>query len=91
MLKPDQKLRRNPDLVHANMGDETVLMSLTNGEYYGMNEVGSRIWTALEEAHSLEQLIDKLVEVYGITRSQCQQDIDSFLNALLEKGIVEII
>ncbi len=88
MLKLDQTLQRNPDLIHANMGDETVLMSLTNGEYYGMNEVGSKIWALLEEPHTVIQLAEKLATIYDIDKDHCFQDIQLFLGELEKQGIV---
>ena len=67
MLALDQILERNPDLIHANIDDETMLMSLTNGEYYGMNKVGSAIWELLENSISVAELIEKLSTMYEIS------------------------
>lgn len=90
MLSLDQILERNPELIHANIDDETMLMSITNGEYYGMNSVGSTIWELLEKSISVEELIKKLTTKYGIDTHQCEKDITVFLNDLLHNGIVNI-
>ena len=89
MLALDQILERNPDLIHANIDDETMLMSLTNGEYYGMNKVGSAIWELLENSISVAELIEKLSTMYEISVQQCEQDITPFLSNLQDKDIIK--
>jgi len=77
-------------MVHANMGNETVLMSLSNGEYYGINDVGSTIWNLLEKQMCLGELIEKLIELYGINTEQCEADISEFISSLTKHGILEL-
>ena len=90
MLTLNHIIERNPDLIHANIDNETMLMSLTNGEYYGMNKVGSAIWGLLEDSISVGTLIEKLTNSYEITTAECEKDINSFLDKLQEKGIIKI-
>ncbi|RBP49934.1 PqqD family protein [Arenicella xantha] len=90
MTKEDRILQRNNDLIHANMGEETVLMSLSNGEYYGINDVGSTIWNLLENSLSVQQLIIQLTDIYGISEEQCNREIGGFLDDMEEKGLLII-
>ncbi|NLI24085.1 MAG: lasso peptide biosynthesis PqqD family chaperone [Bacteroidales bacterium] len=80
--------RRNPDLLFSDMDGETVMMSIQNGEYYGLDEVGSRIWQLLENPESAETLTDKLIEEYEVTRETCLSDVMEFLNMLAEKQLI---
>ena len=90
MLTPDTILERNSDLIHADIDNETMLMSLSNGEYYGMNSVGSVIWGLLENSISARQLVEKLSSEYEISEEQCEKDITPFLSTLQEKGIIVV-
>ncbi|CAA0082321.1 Uncharacterised protein [BD1-7 clade bacterium] len=54
---------------HASMGTDTVIMSVVNGEYYGVNDVGSMIWKLLECDITFTQLVEKLSNHYGIDAS----------------------
>ncbi|MBX2849145.1 MAG: PqqD family peptide modification chaperone [Acidiferrobacterales bacterium] len=83
-------LQRNRDLVHATMGDETVLMSLSSGEYYGMNDIGSAVWNLLENEISYKELILSLTEKYVVSQTQCQADMENFLTSLRDKGILKV-
>lgn len=80
--------RRNPDLLFSDMDGETVMMSIQNGEYYGLDEVGSRIWQLLEKPESAETLTEKLIEDYEVTRENCLSDVMEFLNMLAEKHLI---
>ncbi len=90
MLSESKIIQRNADMVHASMGDNTVIMSVINGEYYGINDVGSLIWEYLESNLTVGQLIDKLVNHFGITREQCITDTEKFLALLIEKDMIQI-
>jgi len=90
MLSLNQLIQRNTDLIHANIDNETMLMSLSNGEYYGMNDIGSKIWELLENSMSVAELISELTNIYELTAKQCEQDIQPFLTSLHDKDIIEL-
>jgi hypothetical protein len=48
-LRPETTIVRSPDQVSGDLDGKVVLLSIENGEYYNMNEVGSRIWALLEK------------------------------------------
>jgi hypothetical protein len=75
--------RRNPDLIFSDMDGETVMMSIQNGEYYGLDEVGSRIWQLLENPESAETLTQKLIEEYEVSQETCLSDVMEFLIYLM--------
>ncbi|MGB9746313.1 MAG: lasso peptide biosynthesis PqqD family chaperone [Bacteroidales bacterium] len=80
--------RRNPDLIFSDMDGETVMMSIQNGEYYGLDEVGSRIWQLLENPESAKTLTQKLIEEYEVSQETCLSDVMEFLNILAEKQLI---
>ena len=81
---------RNPEIVHSDMDGEVVMMSVTNGEYYGIDAIGSDIWNLLEDELSIKELCGKLCEVYDVSEDQCQQEVMGFIGQLLENKVVLI-
>ncbi len=81
-------VQRNPDMVASKMDGETVMMSLENSEYYGLNEIGSRIWDLIPEKIQVGQLIDILTNEYDISYDACKKDVMDFLDHLHEKGLL---
>lgn len=83
-------IKRNPEMVTSNIDGEIVMMSIENGEYYGLDEVGSRIWELLENPVTFEQLVNTLVEEFEVDVETCKADTLEFLNQMVEKKIIFI-
>lgn len=90
-LTLSSKIIRNPEMVSSDMDGETVMMSMENGEYYGLDPIGSRIWDLIEKEMSIEQLIGVLLEEYDVDRNQCEEDTFAFLNELLDKNLLTVL
>lgn len=88
VISPDSTIKRNPELVASEIDGETVMMSIDNGEYFGLDTVGSRIWEIIKEPIKVEQLIDILLEEFEVSREQCELDTIDFLNQLFDKKLV---
>jgi hypothetical protein len=84
-------IKRNPELVSSDVDGEKVMMSIENGEYYGLDPVGSRIWDLIENPIRIDKLIELLLEEYEISQAQCEADTFDFLNELLSKNLLKII
>ena len=83
-------IARDPSPVTADMGDELVMLSIERGNYYGLGEVGSRIWQLLESPRPLNQLVDQLVDEYEIAPDACRRDVLSFLRQLQQEGLLRL-
>ena len=84
-------IKRNPELVASDMDGETVMMSIDNGEYFGLDPVGSRIWTLIENPVRIDKLIEQLLEEFDVTKEQCEIDTLEFLNQLQDKNLLIIL
>lgn len=67
-----------------------VLMSISNGEYYRLDEVGSRIWALLHEPSQVSALCDRLSDEYQINRATCEADVLAFLTDLQEGRLITV-
>lgn len=84
----DSVVRQNGDLVTSDIDGEVVMMSIENGEYYGMDLIGSRIWELLTEPCKVSLLVDNLLKEYQVNRKTCEQDVLAFLNRLAETRVI---
>lgn len=64
------------------------MMSIEQGEYYGLGQIGSKIWLLIEQPKKVKELIKLLTEKYDVEDKQCQHDVCSFLTQLHEKGLI---
>lgn len=84
-------IARNEEIIFSDMGDETVMMSIDKGEYYGLDPIGRRIWELLENPGQVSAVCDTLCQEYNVTPEQCARDVLAFLDQLFKKEIIKIV
>jgi hypothetical protein len=87
----DSKIVGNAKIVFNEMDGETIMMSIENGEYYGMNSMGTRIWRLLSTPKRVSDICDTLLPDFDVTQEQCSKDVLLCLNKMAEKGVVKIV
>jgi len=78
-------------VVAADMDGEAVMMGLTNGKYYGLGNVGSRIWVLIAHPCPVAAVVDSLIAEYDVERQQCLQDTVTFLQRLVGEGLARVV
>lgn len=78
------------DQVSSQLDGEEVILNLKDGTYYGLNEVGARIWALIQEEEALDQVRDRLMEEFDVEAEQCERDLIHLVEELQEAGLVEI-
>ena len=79
-----------PDVVFREVGDELVILDLTRGVYFGLNEVGTRAWRLLCEGRALDTAAATLAGEYDVSEGRCAADLVTFVGALLGHHLVEL-
>ena len=81
-------LSPSPEAFENRVGDETVLLHLGNGTYYGLDAVGTVMWEMLKQGMVPRQICQAIAESYGIPLEQVETDARRFLSDLKDHGIV---
>ena len=66
------------------------MVSIANGEYYGVSHVAREIWAAIEHPKKISDLIDDLAARYNVERSSCEEQTLSFLEDLLTERLLQV-
>ena len=90
MLLDSLKVTLPEQVLFQQVDDGFVLLNAANGEYYGLNELGSRIWELLQSGQSAVELTATLRQEYDVSEQQLSQDVGKFLEVLQAKGLVEV-
>lgn len=90
-LELRMRVRRLDDVLETEIDEETVMMDIEKGSYFGLNPTGSKIWTLLAEPVVIGDLCDRLTEEFEVPREQCEQQVVAFLQNLLERGLLQIV
>jgi hypothetical protein len=87
-IGPETLLQRNNELLFNDINGEIVMLSIENGEYYGMNKIGSAIWKLIEKPIRYEVLIEQLLLSFNISKEICLADTSIFLKDLFHKKLI---
>ena len=85
----DTQLSIPPQVMSRLVGDETVLLDLASGIYFGLDGVGKRIWESVAEGHNLGQTAAVIAAEYEVEEAKAQADVIEFTNDLLERGLLK--
>lgn len=85
----DTQLSIPPQVMSRLVGDETVLLDLASGMYFGLDGVGKRIWESVAEGHSLGQTAAVIAAEYEVEEAKAQSDVIEFTNDLVERGLLK--
>ena len=83
-------ISRNENMLFSKLDDELVMMSIQNNEYYGLDNIGTRIWEIIEKPISFSDLMKIILDEYEVNENECKEDILEFLNLLMEKKAIVI-
>jgi hypothetical protein len=69
---------------------ESVILDLEEGVYYGLNPVGARIWSEIQEPTAVEEITAAITAEYDVDSEQCRRDVISLLQDLEENDLIKI-
>jgi hypothetical protein len=76
------------EVLFQEVNDEMVLLDLSSENYFGLDEMGTRIWMLLNEGKSERQILDVLADNYEVERETLEKDVGELLGKLVEAGLI---
>ena len=78
------------DQVSADLGDETVILSMKNDTYFGLDPVGARVWNMMQKPRRIAELHTAMLEEFDVEPTRCERDLIELLEKLLAEGLIEL-
>ena len=75
----------------SEVGLESVFLNLKSESYFGLDEIGTRMWKLLTESSSIQVAYDTLLQEFDIDEAQLQSDLDELIQKLVANGLIEIV
>jgi Coenzyme PQQ synthesis protein D (PqqD) len=83
------RLRLSEDAVRwREIDHEVVAVDLVSSSYLTTNESGVRLWRRLADGATADELVDELVEAFGIERERAAADVQSYVDALDARNLL---
>lgn len=79
------------DHLSSDLSGEVVILSLTDGVYYGLDAVGALIWRSLGEPRIVRDVVADVTRQYGVDPAQCEHDVLVFLEDLRAHQLAKVV
>jgi len=80
----------NEDVVSRDLEGEAIMLNLDSGVYFGLNEVGTRMWALIQEHGSLRKVFEVMQREYDVTPQTLESDLLRIVGELRAKGLVSV-
>ncbi len=90
MTTLDQRIAFPDAVVFRELDGEAVLLNLETGIYFGLDEVGTRIWQLADQHRSLRAVLDALQLEYDAPPAAVESDLLRFVDRLAAKGLIAL-
>ena len=85
-----QQVTAPDDVLVRVLDGEAVILNLDSESYFGLDEVGTRMWTLLTESASIQAAYDVLASEYEVEPAQLKTDLVDLICQLQENGLVAV-
>ena len=76
--------------VWCDLPGEVAVIDLKSDIYYGVEEVGARIWHLLQAPTTVADITAAILREYDVGQAQCEADTLAFLAQLVDAGLAEL-
>jgi|SRR5262245_11375481 len=86
----DQKLIVTEDTLINVIEGESVLLNLKSEKYFGLDPVGTRMWTLLTTSDSIQSAYETLLDEYDVGAEKLRLDMQGLIEKLIANGLMEV-
>jgi hypothetical protein len=90
MANLESRISVPKDVLFRETGGEAVILNMESGKYYGLDEVGTRMWTLLAQHGHVEPAYRILLDEYDVAEERLQQDLLRLVDELASHGLLHV-
>jgi hypothetical protein len=79
------------DVLANTIDGETVLLNLESERYFGLDDVGTRIWQSLTTSDTLQAAFEAVLAEYDVDPQRLRHDFEDLVARLDDHGLVRIV
>lgn len=77
--------------ISCELEGEAAILNLKEGFYYGLDEVGSKVWQMLAEPRRVSEIRDELLDLFEVDTDKCGADLIRLLDELNSRGLIQVV
>jgi hypothetical protein len=86
----DTQLVVPDDVIFRELDGEAIILNLATGMYFGLDEIGTRLWALVTESGTLRHAVDVMAGEYDVDRPALEGDALELAGQLIDKGLVQV-
>lgn len=80
----------SPEVLFQEVAGEAVLLDLASETYFGLDDVGTRIWQLLQDHGSLRTVYDTMLNEYDVEPARLEDDLLTHVAQLADAGLITL-
>jgi hypothetical protein len=77
------------NVLFRELEGESVILSLDNETYYGLDDVGTRMWLQLTTQPTVQDAYNALLHEYEVEPDELQNDLARLVSELVAAGLLD--
>ena len=83
-----KKIIISEEALSQEVNGETVILDLKSESYFGLDEVGTRIWQLLQEHGETKKVFDVMLDEFDVDADTLASDMKNLIDHLVDKGLI---
>ncbi len=88
MLTPASRPRPADGILTQQAADQQILLKLDSGEYYALDDIGSRVWACCDGAHRIADIVTVICTEYEVPAATAEADVLDLLQELVDEQLL---
>jgi hypothetical protein len=80
----------NKELLCCDLPEGAVILDLKSGVYYGLDNVGTFIWSLIQEPKVLREIAAAVLAEYAVAPERCAQDLRTLFAEMVGRNLIEV-
>ena len=90
MANLESRISVRDDVLFQDLDGEAVILNLENEYYYGLDEVGTRMWTLLVHHGHVEHAYQILLNEFNVAQDLLLKDLLALVDELASHGLLQV-
>ena len=78
------------DILRNELNEESILLNLNGENYFGLDNIGTRMLNALVSSDSIHGAHQKILAEYDVDPERLQKDMSLFVESLHSHGLITV-
>lgn len=88
-MNSERVLSCSPEVLFQEVAGELVLLDMRSETYFGLNEVGARVWHLLNQGMTINEIVDALQQEFDVSSDILAADVRELLQQLSAAGLLQ--